>query len=129
MRFRAEQHLRRQRDIQYVRQAGRRFDCGGFTLWWVRRPASEPVEPASGALVLGPRVAVVASRAAVGSAVQRNRAKRRLREVFRQHQQRLPDDVDLLMVARSALNQLEYSEIERKFINACAKLFPTTIRS
>ncbi len=71
----------------------------------------------------------MASRAAVGSAVQRNRAKRRLREVFRQHQDKLPAGVDLLMVARSALNQLEYSEIERKFINACAKLFPTTIRS
>jgi ribonuclease P protein component len=117
MRFRAEQHLRRSLDIQQVRQAGRRYACGGFTLWWTRRPAE-----VSG--VKGPRVAVVASRAAVGGAVQRNRAKRRLREVFRHHQQRVPPGIDLMLVARSTLNRLEYREIERKFIDACAKLFP-----
>lgn len=123
MRFRAEQHLRRQLDIQHVRQSGRRHDCGGFTLWWARRAAS----PTSVSPVRGPRVAVVASRAAVGGAVSRNRAKRRLREVFRHHQQRVPADIDLLMVARSALNRLEYREIERKFISACATLFPSSI--
>ncbi|HEX2100833.1 MAG TPA: ribonuclease P protein component, partial [Candidatus Synoicihabitans sp.] len=68
-------------------------------------------------------VAVVASRAAVGNAVQRNRAKRRLREVFRAHQAKIPADVDLLLVARTSLNRLEYREIERKFVSACATLF------
>lgn len=116
MRFRAEQHLRRQLDIQHVRQAGRRFNCGAFTLWTARR-----IEPPA---VRGPRVAVIASRAAVGSAVERNRAKRRLREAFRHHQQRVPGEVDLLMIARPPLNRLEYAEIERKFVSACAVLFP-----
>lgn len=123
MRFRAEQHLRRQRDIRRVRETGRRFDCGGFTLWWVLRDA-DPEVP--GGKVVGPRVAVIASRAAVGSAVQRNRAKRRMREVFRQHQERIPPTIDLLMVARGSLNQLEYREIERKFEGACAVLFPAS---
>jgi ribonuclease P protein component len=123
MRFRAEQHLRRQLDIQHVRQSGRRQECGGFTLWWARRAAT----PAGVPLGTGPRVAVVASRAAVGGAVQRNRAKRRLREVFRHHQQRVPPDIDLLLVARSSLNRLEYREIERKFIRTCATLFPSSV--
>lgn len=126
MRFRAEQHLRRQSDIRHVRQAGRRYDCGAFTLWSVRR--AEAVERKPGQLALpvhGPRVAVIASRAAVGAAVQRNRAKRRLREVFRRHQQCVPEDVDLLMIARSSLNRLEYAVIERTFVSACATLFPT----
>ena len=39
MRFRAEQHLRRQRDIQAVREQGRRLDCGPFTLWYRLRQA------------------------------------------------------------------------------------------
>jgi ribonuclease P protein component len=130
MRFRAEQHLRRQLDIQHVRQAGRRFDCGGFMLWWARRSAPLALGAASSAAkaIRGPRVAVIASRAAVGGAVQRNRAKRRLREVFRHHQQAVPPEVDLLLVARSSLNRLEYGAIERKFISACATLFPSPIR-
>jgi ribonuclease P protein component len=123
MRFRAEQHLRRGNDIQQVRQKGRRFDCGGFAMWWARRPAPSP-EAVAVKPLQGPRVAVVASRAAVGGAVERNRAKRRLREVFRHHQHRVPPDVDLLMVARTSLNRLEYREIERKFVHACAVLFP-----
>ena len=129
MRFRAEQHLRRQSDIRHVREAGRRFDCGGFTLWWVTRrlpnpSVSVPVETRADGIV-GPRVAVIASRAAVGGAVQRNRAKRRMREVFRLNQQRIPADIDLLMIARRPLNRLEYREIERRFVAACAALFPS----
>ena len=125
MRFRAEQHLRRQRDFREAREKGRRQDCGAFTLWWYRRPAEitadEVVLPIS---VQGPRVGVIASTAAVGIAVKRNHAKRRMREIFRQHQGLVPPDCDLLMVARAALNRLEYKEIEQKFVAACRKLFP-----
>jgi ribonuclease P protein component len=87
---------------------------------------SESGEPGeSGPSVLtGPRVGVVASTAAVGNAVRRNRAKRRLREVFRQQQQLVPADFDLLMVARHSLNRLGYGAIEQKFIDACRRLFP-----
>lgn len=121
MRFRAEQRLRRQGDFKYVREKGRRFDCGAFTLWAVRRAAETTSDQPAYA---GPRVGVVASRVAVGGAVQRNRAKRRLREVFRQHQGLVPAGYDLLLVARSSLNRLEYAEMERKFMDACRKLFP-----
>jgi ribonuclease P protein component len=119
MQFRAEQRLRRQPDFRQVRERGRRHDCGAFSLWAIRRP------PDADAFA-GPRVGVVASRAAVGDAVRRNRAKRRMRELFRHHQQLVPPGHDLLIVARSALNRLEYAEIERRFVDACRKLFPST---
>jgi len=126
MRFRAEQHLRRQNDFRVAREQGRRQDCGAFTLWWYRRPAV--ITPAAQSTVTisvqGPRVGVIASTAAVGPAVKRNRAKRRMREIFRQHQNLVPPDCDLLMVARNALNRLEYREIELKFVDACRKIFP-----
>ncbi len=154
MRFRAEQHLRRQRDFRMAREQGRRIECGGFTLWYVQRgtgtsPQSEPalsatisddvgaaanhavpdvsaaVAPGSKVnrpLNPGPRVGVIASTAAVGGAVQRNRAKRRLREVFRHHQQQIPVELDLLLIARRSLNQLSYPEIEKKFLEACTRL-------
>ncbi|ATC63782.1 ribonuclease P protein component [Nibricoccus aquaticus] len=133
MRFRPEQHVRRQYDFRDAREKGRRLDCGGFTLWYYQRPAAPttPLEPSLAAQVahesrpiVGPRVGVIASTAAVGCAVERNRAKRRLREVFRHQQQLVPTDYDLLMVARHSLNGLEYTAIEKKFIDACRRLFP-----
>lgn len=141
MRFRAESHLRRPGDFARVRDQGRRFHCGGFVLWAAPQPATQPLagsetEAGHGAGVISPaaepaakipgtvhRVGFVASRSAVGGAVQRNRAKRRLREVFRQHQDHVPPGVDLVFVARRALNGLEYGEIERNFLKACAQLF------
>lgn len=140
MRFRAEQHLRRQLDFQHVRTHGRRHDCGAFMLWYARQAAPVPA-PASGPGAVTPvsdgaasppsiekktaRLGVVASRSAVGNAVQRARAKRRLREVFRHHQQCVPAGYDLLLVARGSLNRLEYREIEQRFLDACRKVFPS----
>lgn len=123
MRFRAEQHLRRQSDFRTAREQGRRQECGGFTLWYYRRKPVDTGLPAKSEL-RGPRVGVIASTAAVGPAVKRNRAKRRLREVFRHHQNLVPADCDLLLIARAALNRLEYAEIEQKFVDVCRKLFP-----
>ena len=117
MRFRPEQHLRRPGDFRTVREQGRRIDCGAFTVWFFRRAAA----PAPADL---PRVGVVASIASVGGAVQRNRAKRRLREVFRQHQTLVPAGSDLLLVARAAVNRLDYPALAQKFTDACRKLFP-----
>lgn len=149
MRFRAEQHLRRQLDFQHVRTHGRRHDCGAFMLWYARQVApvasAAPLDPgvatpAESAAATAPspaspavknkknvpaRLGVVASRSAVGNAVQRARAKRRLREAFRQHQERVPAGYDVLLVARGSLNRLEYREIEQRFADACRKIFPT----
>lgn len=115
MRFRPEQHLRRPGDFRTVREQGRRIDCGAFTVWFFRRTAHSG--PAG-----FPRVGVVASIAAVGAAVQRNRAKRRLREVFRQHQGLVPTGSDLLLVARAAVNRLDYRALGQKFMDACRQL-------
>ncbi len=117
MRFRPEQHLRRPGDFRAVREQGRRIDCGAFTLWHLRR-----AEPAVDAIP--PRVGVVASIAAVGPAVQRNRAKRRLREIFRRHQDLVPAGSDLLLVARAAVNRLAFPDLVGKFTEACRKLTP-----
>jgi ribonuclease P protein component len=144
MRFRAEQHLRRQLDFQHVRTHGRRSDCGAFMLWYARQSPPEtkanpavppgqvppPVDaaqepPKASVKLLPARLGVVASRSAVGNAPQRARAKRRLREVFRAQQMRVPAGYDLLLVARSSLNRLEYCEVERRFVDACRKIFPS----
>lgn len=131
MRYRPEQRLRRQRDFRAAREQGRRIECGGFTLWWYRRQAlacDAQVADEKNLTELdrypGARVGVVASRAAVGGAVERNRAKRRLREVFRAHQDLVPPGIDLLLIARRSANEVPYEELKNRFAAACAKLFP-----
>lgn len=90
------------------------MDCGAFLLTWRTRSATEPAAPA--------RVGVVASRAAVGNAVHRNAAKRRLRELYRRHQHLVPPGVDLVLTARAALLRLEFAEAAQRFVHACGKL-------
>lgn len=114
MRFRPEQHLRRQSDFRAAREQGRRFDGGAFTVWWRRRETDE-----TGAA----RVGIVASRAAVGNAVQRARAKRRLREMFRRHQALVPAGCDLLIVARRTATTVPWNEMEQRFAAASRKYF------
>jgi ribonuclease P protein component len=117
MRFRAEQHLSRQADIRAVREQGRRVDCRAFTIWWKFRGAT----PAAGE---SPRVCVIASTAAVGQATLRNRAKRRLREVFRHQQHQVPRHCDLLLIARGAVDKCPMRELEAKFTEACQRIAP-----
>lgn len=125
MRFRPEQHLRRQSDIRGVREQGRRLDCQAFTLWWKERAAPTPAATPPGHGPTQPRVCVIASTAAVGGAVLRNRAKRRLRAVFREHQAAVPAHCDLLLVARAAATLWPMTELENKFTAACRKIPPS----
>lgn len=114
MRFRPEQHLRRQDEIRAVRTEGRRFDARVLTFWWLTRPPE--------ATLAAPRACVIASTAAVGNAIHRNRAKRRLRELFRAHQDRLPRHCDFLLIARAAMHQRPYVELEKIFLHACDQI-------
>jgi ribonuclease P protein component len=114
MRFRSEQHLRRPGEIRAVREQGRRLDCRAFTIWWKRRDAAKAPSPA--------RVCVIASTAAVGAATRRNRAKRRLREVFRHQQAQVPAGCDLLLIARAAATDWPLAELEQKFAEACRQI-------
>ena len=119
MRFRAEQHLRRQNEIREVRESGRRIDCREFTLWWKRREMAATTDDQRS----NPsRVCVIASSKAVGFAVRRNRAKRRLREIFRRQQARVPAGCDLLLIARAAILTSPLPDLERRFAAACDQM-------
>lgn len=117
MRFLHEQHLRRQNEIRAVREGGQRLDCRSFTAWCRMRP-----EDAGTQATRKPRLVVAASIAAVGPAVQRNRAKRRLREIFRLRQDLLPPGCDLLLVARAAVNGRAFAELDNVFVEACHRI-------
>ena len=116
MTLRAGQRLRRTGEFRAVRELGRRMDCGAFLLNWRVRSPEETVQNA--------RVGVVASKASVGNAVHRARAKRRLRELYRRNQSLVPAGVDLVMTARGAILRLDFAEANQRFVHACGKLTP-----
>ncbi|MDR1789118.1 MAG: ribonuclease P protein component [Opitutaceae bacterium] len=118
MRYRAGQHIRRQPDIRRVRTRGRRHDCGAFVVLSAPRDTADGTpETAARSLKTPalPRAAFVASRVAVGNAVLRNRAKRRLRELFRANQDILPPDTDFLFLARRAVLDAPFAVLARNF--------------
>ena len=62
-----------------------------------------------------PRLGVVTSRK-IGGAVVRSRARRLLRESFRQHQNELAQPVELVLVARPSIAGRAFAEVEKDFL-------------
>ncbi len=60
--------------------------------------------------------------ARLGNAVTRNRVRRRLREIFRLHEEQLRRGTELVVVARGRSVGAAYRELERDFLAACRKL-------
>lgn len=104
---RADRLLRRS-EFMRVQQGGRRVHLAHFVLLLVRGRRRDGGTDA--------RLGVTAGRR-VGGAVQRNRAKRLVREVFRRNRELFPRECDVVLVARPGADRLDYasvlSELER----------------
>ena len=86
--------LSRSRDFDAVYRHGRSVSTRYLVLYWFPR---EDGAPAAGA-----RLGLAVPKA-VGTAVVRNRIKRRLREAFRARLPELPQDQDYVLVVRPGL--------------------------
>jgi len=98
--------LGQNRDFTRIRQQGQRLAQGCLIANWNRLP-----EGAS------PKLGVVTSRK-IGGAVERSRARRLLRESFRQHQHEFSQPVELVLVARNSIAGKKFAEVERDFLAA-----------
>ena len=58
----------------------------------------------------------------LGHAVQRNRVRRRLREIYRTNEMRLAPGWDIVVVARTAAVDATYGELQRDLLYAFRKL-------
>lgn len=58
----------------------------------------------------------------LGHAVVRNRVRRRLREIYRLHEQEFRQGWDLVVVARSRTVGAPYAKLDRAFLNLSDKL-------
>src|SRR5207342_213005 len=84
-RFRAAAHIRQRRDFQTVYDTGRKLHGRTMTIFALSRPGT------------GSRLGIAATRK-LGSAVERNRAKRLIRELFRLNP--APPGLDIVVVPR-----------------------------
>ena len=100
-----KQRLERSWEFDKVRREGQRVVKGCLILNWRFTEGDTS------------RIGVVTSRK-IGGAVIRTRARRLLREVFRQHQHHLARPVEIVLVARQSISAKEYSEVERDFVSA-----------
>ena len=112
MRLRRQNRLRRASDFDPSRKGAIKADCAAFVFYMTR---SDNVGSAFS------RLGVVASRR-VGCAVERNKLKRRFREIFREAQADLPFPADILVFTRKAALNFEFAELKARFLKACATL-------
>jgi ribonuclease P protein component len=83
---------------------------GRYLVLWVRRSSDASC-----------RLGVVASKKGAGNAVNRARAKRRLRSVFRLNRASLISDVDVVIVARHALLKAGFDDLQNDFLTTSKK--------
>ncbi len=74
------------------------------------------------------RLGVVASRR-VGGAIRRNRAKRRLREAFRKNEPREAIAADVVLIARNAIIEASFQEIERTYVRGVGRALEESRRN
>lgn len=67
------------------------------------------------------RLGVTASTK-LGHAVVRNKARRRLRECYRLHEQAFKPGWDIILVARSRCVTVEFARLEKAFLKQCGEL-------
>jgi ribonuclease P protein component len=98
--------LAQSRDFARVRQQGQRLVLGCLIANWNKLP--------DGA---SPKLGVVTSKK-IGGATERSRARRLLRESFRQHQHEFTQPVELVLVARNSIAGKRFAEVEKDFLAA-----------
>lgn len=93
MRLPRERRIRLQGDFDRLRRGAVRLECGSFFL-------NTGPAPASGRAA---RLGIVVAKKQLPRAVDRNRAKRLLREAFRACPEAFPEGWDVVLVARRSL--------------------------
>jgi ribonuclease P protein component len=114
--FRRADRLLRSGEFQHVTRHGRRTVVNAFVVLVAVRGEGSAAS-GSGPEGSGPRLGVTVSRR-VGSAVVRNRVKRRIREWFRQDRGRLKHELDLVVIARQAAAGMSGREVAERLAEA-----------
>jgi ribonuclease P protein component len=58
----------------------------------------------------------------VGNAVERNQVKRWLREIYRHEKERLPEEIDLVIIAKAGAPRAGYWRLHQEFLEIARRL-------
>jgi ribonuclease P protein component len=105
------ERLKRGSQFRHAYEHGRKYVGKLFVLYVVDDPPQRPMATGPAARAVG----VVTSRK-VGNAVTRNRARRLLREAYRLNKQKFKDNLQMVMIARSAMNGKRLPEVEAELL-------------
>lgn len=101
-RFRPQDRIRKRSEFRVVYDNARRIPSRSFVLFVLRNALGRP------------RLGITVTRR-LGGAVQRNRAKRLLREIFRRHRTEIAD-VDIVVNGRPPLPAAVYRALEEELL-------------
>lgn len=116
-RYLARDRIRKRSEFRIIQDAGHRVVSPAFVFLLGRYAAK-------GAAVLGDRqqrLGITASRK-VGNAVQRNRAKRLLREAFRCVRAELPRGLDLVVIVRQGIGARTLADVVAEWQGCRARI-------
>lgn len=100
----AANRLRKHADYQRAYEASRKHRSASMS--WFLAPQSEPATP---------RVGLTAGKV-LGKAHDRNRIKRRMREVLRKHLDLLPAGCDLILHPQRVVLTMEFTKLEAEVV-------------
>ena len=113
----AASRLRRHADYQRVYAAGKKRRSAFIS--WFLAPQTED---------LAPRVGLTVGKV-LGKAHDRNRIKRRLREVLRRHIDRLPAGCDLVLHPQRSVLTLEFTKLDAEILRILEQANAERVRS
>jgi len=104
--------IKQRREFLRVQRGGRKHHVRHFIVFALpQQPApGDPQVSEASPTRLPTRLGITVTRK-VGNAVVRNRIKRLVREVFRQHRARLPVGLDLVFVAKQQAAQASFADV------------------
>ncbi|AWB46721.1 ribonuclease P protein component [Paenibacillus sp. CAA11] len=101
--------LRNRADFGRVYRFGKSFANRQLVVYWSTKHEVERF-----------RLGVSVSKK-VGNAVVRNRMRRLIKEIVRQHKEKLIDHVDIIFIVRKGAVDMEYRELEKSVLHALRK--------
>ncbi|HZB88745.1 MAG TPA: ribonuclease P protein component [Terracidiphilus sp.] len=104
--------LRKHADYQRAYAASRKRQSASMS--WFLAPQAEPAGPRVG-ITAGPRVGITAGKV-LGKAHERNRIKRRMRELVRRHLELLPPGFDLILHPRRAVLDADFTKLDAEIV-------------
>lgn len=107
--FPKQQRLLVRRDFLRAQNRGRKIHTRHLIALWMPSPKG------------GRRIGLTVS-GKVGNAVVRNQIKRWLREIFRAERDRLPERVDLVLIARAGAETAGYDGLRAQFVEIARRM-------